>query len=99
MTTTAVDVDADGRVGEYFNITLTDSKGNPLANKAIQIGFNGKIYDRITKADGTTKLQINLKSAGTYTFAVCFLGDENYNGSFVVAKIVVNKQKGSLKWL
>ena len=96
MTTTAVDVDTDGRVGEYFYITLTDSKGNALANKFVQIGFNGNVYNRTTDNDGKTRLQINLKNAGTYTFAVSFLGDENYNGSFIVAKIVVNKQKGSL---
>ena len=96
MTTTAVDVDTDGRVGEYFYITLTDSKGNALANKFVQIGFNGNVYNRTTDNDGKAKLQINLKNAGTYTFAVAFLGDENYNGSFIVAKIVVNKQKGSL---
>ena len=96
MTTTAVDVDTDGRVGEYFYITLTDSKGNALANKFVQIGFNGNVYNRTTDSDGKARLQINLKNAGTYTFAVAFLGDENYNGSFIVAKIVVNKQKGSL---
>ena len=96
MTTTAVDVATDGRVGEYFTITLKDSKGNALANKFVQIGFNGNVYNRTTKVDGSASLQINLQAAGTYTFVVVFLGDENYNGSFVVAKIVVKKQKGSL---
>ena len=62
----------------------------------MQIGFNGKVYDRVTNKDGKANLQINLKNAGTYTFEICFLGDENYNGSFAVAKILVNKQKGSL---
>ena len=96
MTTTAVDIDTDGRVGKYFYITLKDKNGNALANKHIQIGFNGNVYDRDTDDKGSARLQINLKNAGTYTFAVCFLDDENYTGSFVVAKIVVNKQKGSL---
>ncbi len=93
MTTTAVDVASDGRVGEYFFITLKDKNGFALENKPIQIGFNGNVYNRVTNENGSAKLQINLQSAGTYTFAVCFLGDEEYNGSFVVAKIVVNKQK------
>ena len=96
MTTTAVDVDTDGRAGEYFTITLKDSNGKALANKKVQIGFNGKVYDRTTDANGEAKLQINLQNAGIYTFAISFLGDENYNGSFAVAKITVNKQKGSL---
>ena len=96
MTTTAVDVDTDGRVGKYFYITLKDKNGNLLKNKPIQIGFNGVVYDRTTDENGSAKLQINLKNAGTYTFAVSYLGDDAYNGSFIVAKIVVNKQKGSL---
>ena len=96
MTTTAVDVDTDGRIGEYFYITLKDKNGNLLKNKPVQIGFNGQVYDRVTDKDGKAKLQINLKNAGTYTFAVAYLGDDDYNGSFIVAKIVVKKQKGSL---
>ena len=93
MTTTAVDVQTDGRVGEYFYITLKDKNGIALANKPIQIGFNGNVYNRTTDEKGSARLQINLQSSGTYTFAVSFLGDDEYNGSFVVAKIVVNKQK------
>ena len=96
MTTTAVDVPTDGRIGEYFVIKLVDKDGTPLANRHIQIGFNGNVYDRDTNENGTARLQINLQAAGTYTFAVSYLGDDEYNGSFVVAKIVVNKQKGSL---
>ena len=41
-------------------------------------------------------LQINLEREGIYTFAVAFLGDDDYNGSFAVAKITVSKQKGTL---
>ena len=96
MTTTAVDTATDGRIGKYFVVTLKDGKGNALANKFIQIGFNGNVYNRTTDDNGQAKLQINLKAAGTYTFAVAFLGGLDYNGSFIVAKIVVNKQKGSL---
>jgi hypothetical protein len=54
------------------------------------------VYDRVTDENGSARLQINLKNAGTYTFAVSYLGDDEYNGSFIIAKIVVNKQKGSL---
>ncbi len=96
MTTTAVDTVSDGRIGKYFTITLKDSKGKAIAGKPVQIGFNGVVYNRVTDSKGQAKLQINLKYAGTYTFAVAYLGDDNYNGSFIVAKIVVNKQKGSL---
>ena len=96
MTTTAVDTKTDGRIGKYFYITLKDAEGVALANKHVQIGFNGVVYDRDTDENGQARLQINLKAEGVYTFAVAFLGDDQYNGSFVVAKITVSKQTGSL---
>ena len=90
----------DGRVGEWFTWTLKDSNGNPMANVPMQIGFNGVVYDEkngiITDENGTAKLQINLGYKGDYTFAICFLGDENYNASFAVAKITVNCQTPKL---
>ena len=82
----------DGRVGKYFEVNLTDSDGNPLSGKFVQIGFNGAVYNRTTNETGGVRLQINLGYKGTYTFAISYLGDENYNGSFVVAKIKVSTQ-------
>ena len=83
---------ADPRTGEYFNVALKDSEGNVLANKPIKIGFNGKIYNKTTNASGEARLQINLPKKGTYTFAISFLGDDEYNASFEVVKIVVEAQ-------
>ena len=80
---------ADGRIGEYFKITLKDENGNILANKDVKIGFNGKVYNRTTDENGSAQLQINLGYKGTYTFAMGFLGDDDYFGAFEVAKITV----------
>lgn len=96
MNTIAINTATDGRNGEYFNVTLTDSAGKALAGKAIQIGFNGKAYNRTTDAKGFCQLQINLPRVDIYTFAVCFLGDDEYFGSFEVACINVSAQKASL---
>ena len=96
MNTVAVNQKIEGRAGKYFYVNLTDINGKPLANKTVQIGFNGAIYNRTTNETGGVKLQINLGYKGTYTFAVSYLGDDNYNGSFVVAKIVVSTQKTKL---
>ena len=100
MVTTSVDQSIDGRSGEYFTFKLTDSEGNPLESVPMQIGFLGVIYGEedgiITGDDGVAQLQINLGYKGDYTFAICFLGNEQYNASFTVAKITVNPQKGSL---
>ena len=96
MNTTAIDASIEPGTGEYFQITLKDSNGNTLANKDIQFGFNGKIYNKTTDENGIARLQINLQRYDIYTFAVSFQGDDAYNGSFAVAKITVKKQTGSL---
>jgi hypothetical protein len=83
--TDAIDYNA-GERGGYFKVQLVDEMGNPLANKPVKIGFNGKVYNATTNETGWAQLQINLAGAGTYTFAVAFLGDDNYNASFVVQK-------------
>ena len=100
MNTTAV-APSDGKIGEWFYFTLKDANGRPLANTPMQIGFNGVVYtyekDGIcTDENGIVKLQINLGYRGDYTFAICYLGDENYKASFAVAKITVKEQTPTL---
>jgi protocatechuate 3,4-dioxygenase beta subunit len=96
MTTTAINPNVDGREGEYFYVVLKDANGNPIANKTVQIGFNGKIYNRTTNESGRVRLQINLGTVNWYTFAICFLGDENYTSAFEIAKITVEPQTPKL---
>lgn len=96
MVTYSVVAEVDGRSGEYFNVTLKDCDGYAMADKFIQIGFNGRIYNRTTDSEGKARLQINLKNPNAYTFAICFLSDDDYYASFEVAKITVNKKKMSL---
>ena len=100
MNTTTVDQSVDGRAGKYFNFQLTDTEGNPIAGVPMQIGFLGVIYDEsngiITNETGGARLQINLGYKNDYTFAICFLGNDEYNASFAIAKIMVSPQKGSL---
>ena len=93
--TYAIDWDAAER-GNYFNFTLKDADGNPLANKSVYVGFNGVTYNRTTDENGSASLQINLKNAGTYTFAMGFLGDDGYLGAFAVQKIVVAKKTAKI---
>ncbi|ADC46578.1 adhesin-like protein with cysteine protease domain [Methanobrevibacter ruminantium M1] len=95
MTTTAVAAE-DGRIGKYFVVFLKDENGTALSNKPIKIGFNGRVYDRTTDENGSAKLQINLAYKGTYTFAIGFLGDNDYLGAFEVAKITVKVQTPKL---
>jgi len=88
MTTSVVLNNA--RNGKWFNVNLTDSNGNYLSNKTILIGFNGKIYTRLTGVNGNVSLQINIGYQSANTFSISFLGDEEYNGTVGVALIVVN---------
>ena len=81
-----------GRIGNYFCVRLVDENNNPLAGVPIKIGFNGKAYNKTTDLDGGAKLQINLQYENIYTFAICFLGDDEYKASFEVAKIDVSKK-------
>ncbi|MBQ6099376.1 MAG: hypothetical protein IJL02_05880 [Methanobrevibacter sp.] len=85
-----------GERGGYFKVKLVDDAGKILANKSVKIGFNGKVYNTTTDSEGIAKLQINLAKAGTYTFAVAFLGDGDYNASFTVKSITVNLKKTSI---
>ncbi|WP_048812333.1 hypothetical protein [Methanobrevibacter ruminantium] len=96
MSTTSVNSNVDGRIGEYFKVQLVDSNGKALANKTVYIGFNGRVYVRQTNETGGAQLQINLGYQGDYTFAIAFLGDDDYNGSFEVAIIKVSKQSAKL---
>ena len=54
---------------ERFVVNVTDSEGNPVANKSVTIVINGRKYDRITKADGTTSIGLSLNS-GVYNATV-----------------------------
>ena len=101
MKTTAISPADGGKTGEYFTWRLLDENGNPMANTPMQIGFNGVVYtfekDGIcTDENGYAKLQINLGYKGDYTFAICLLGNDDYNASFAVAKITVDTQKPTL---
>ena len=96
MTTVAFNYLIEGRVGEWFNFTLVDANGNPVANKPVGIGNNGKIYNLTTDENGVASLQINLGKENWYTFAMSFIGDENYTAAFDIAKIVVITQNGTL---
>jgi parallel beta-helix repeat protein len=91
----AMDFNA-GERGGFFVVQLKDANGTELVNKTVKIGFNGVVYSVTTNGTGHAKLQINLAGAGLYTFAVAFLGDDNYTASFEVYKITITKKSTSI---
>ena len=97
MKTTTVNAKINGKkAGKNFLISLKDSKGNVLSGKQVLISINGKIYKRTSNDKGLASIKIALSKKGTYPIVVSFLGDEKYNGSFAVAKVIVNPQKVKL---
>ncbi|WP_407376374.1 Ig-like domain repeat protein [Methanobrevibacter sp.] len=81
-----------GERGQNFTTQLVDIMGNPLVNKTVYIGVNGVMRERTTDANGFTSVQINFKDANRLTFAVAFLGDEDYNATMQVYLIIIEKK-------
>ena len=70
-----------GERGQFFYAILKDADGNVLANRTVQIAVNGPIYNVTTDDEGKAGLQVNLAAANTYTYAIAFTGDDQYNGA------------------
>ncbi len=87
----AVDFKA-GERGAYFDVLLTDSEGNPLANQVVYFAINGWVHIKETDEKGVAHLQINLQDANYYTCAPCFLGNDTYNATFASAMLEVVKK-------
>ena len=91
FTRTAVDYKA-GERGYMFYFTLKDENGKVLPNKQIKIGIDGKIYTVRTDATGKAGQMINMANENSYTYALCFLGDDDYKASFAVSRLIVVKK-------
>ena len=82
-----------GERGDYFYATLKDTDGNLLVNKSVQIAVNGPIYNVTTDDQGRAAIMINLARANTYTYALTFSGDDEYNPAPIASsKLIVTKK-------
>lgn len=95
ITRTAVDWNA-GERGTYVYFRIYDNMLDPVANQVIQIGINGKIYNVTTDKDGKAGIQINLAKATVYTYAIAFLGNDDYYACFDVIKLTIVKKSTSI---
>ena len=91
VTRTAVDYNAGERGTKYY-FYLQDEDGKPLANKAIKIGVVGKIYTAKTDANGRAGIDISIANANSYTYALTFLGDDEYKAAFAVSELKIVKK-------
>ena len=67
----APDVTKYYKGSERFVVTITDSKGNPLANESVDIILNGVKYTKTTDANGSASIGLNLNS-GNYSASAVF---------------------------
>ena len=91
FTRTAVDYKA-GERGYMFYFYLKDEDGKVLPNKKVKIGIDGKIYTVTTDKDGKAGQMINMANENSYTYALSFLGDDDYKASFAVSRLIVVKK-------
>ena len=93
---------AAGERGILLSGVLKDADGNVLVNKTCCVAVNGPIYtspkdnDTITDANGTFGVKVNLNTANTYTYALVFLGDDNYKASMNSTKLILEKKPVTL---
>lgn len=85
-----------GERGGYFKVKLVDSNGKAVVNRTVLIGYNGKCLERVTDENGYASVQINLVAENRLTFAVAFLGDEQYDSTMSVYLITITKKSMSI---
>ena len=92
LNATTVVKSIDGKIGKYLKMTLKDANGNVLSGKTVVFTLNKTKYTLKTNKSGVARLQINVATAGTYTFKLNFVGDEKFTASSKTVKVYVKKQ-------
>ena len=78
-------------------VTLKDANGNVLAEKIVNVVFNGKTSTIKTNANGQVSLAIGTKLAPkTYPVTFSFAGDDELLASSGKANVIVKKAKAKL---
>lgn len=81
-------------VGDNGNlqITLKDENNNIIANKTLKIVINDEVKSVSTDSEGTAIFHVKFSAAGTYYATAIFMGNDDYNASFITSKIIVSKK-------
>ena len=77
------------RDGTKFTVNVIDGQGRPLVNATVRFNINGVFYERVTDANGTARLNINL-DPNTYIIT------SEYNGLKIANNIKVIKSSTTL---
>ena len=85
----------DAIYGYDYQFILKDENGTALANKEVQISFNGKNQTVTTDENGWGTARVKADTEGTYDVEITFEGDNDYNGISQSATIKLIRQKTS----
>ncbi|WP_406532138.1 C1 family peptidase, partial [Methanobrevibacter sp.] len=85
----------DAIYGYDYQFILKDENGTALANKEVQISFNGKNQTVTTDEKGWGTAKVKADTEGTYDVEVTFEGDNGYCGISQSASIKLIRQKTS----
>ena len=87
-----------GETGMTYATELLDINGNPISNVTIQFAINDKIHSRVTYENGSFEPYVlNMLRAGRYTLAFSFGGNDQYNSTFAVVCIDLDKKPITIK--
>ena len=75
--------------GTRMVAVLTDYKGNPIANATVYFSINGVTYAKITDANGTASMGLNLLS-NIYEATVSYNGSDMYDGVSKNITVTIN---------
>ena len=67
--------------GKSYLITLKDSNGKVLTNRAVRINYRGKLYKKTTNAKGQFGLKISAGVGNRYKMTYSYAGNKNYGPS------------------
>ena len=84
----ASDVEMTYGDGSFWNVTLSNQRGNAISGAYVNIGVLGNVYRCLTDDNGTAAFPINL-APGTYQINATFEGNSFYESSFINNTITV----------
>lgn len=85
----------DAIYGYDYQFILKDENGTAIANKEVQVSFNGDAQTVTTDENGWGTARVKADEEGTYDVEVTFEGDSDYYGISQSATIKLIKQKTS----
>ena len=81
---------------KYFNVTLTDAKGNPLNDTNVTVTLNNQTYILKTDKKGEVNVTIEGLKPQNYTATITFEGNETLERQTLIINLTILKSSSSL---